>query len=254
MIAKLWYLWPKKGEVWASARRREHWFVHFVYSTVFYLITAIAIFPILLAGISSKGNRTSAESQALNNNADYSVTHNDNGAILTEGNEKIYIGTNCDVVSTKHGEGQWRQLGDQLTIYFSTDSVSIPSAVIGLEGCYEDAENSPEADIEQPLFAEIDEGKAEAVATDGGGKMDSSTQTSVDQRQTTAQNQQSISQFGRSNELVSVQVNHLDRSLDQAYIDGFIRANKGYQNCTPTGAEEFLKEGLFVRLSCQLPD
>ena len=45
LIAELWYLWPKKGQIWASGRRREHGFVHFMYSTVFYFIL-IAIFVI----------------------------------------------------------------------------------------------------------------------------------------------------------------------------------------------------------------
>lgn len=40
LIAELWYLWPKKGQIWASGRRREHGFVHFMYSTVFYLVIA----------------------------------------------------------------------------------------------------------------------------------------------------------------------------------------------------------------------
>lgn len=43
LIAELWYLWPKKGQIWASGRRREHGFVHFMYSTVFYLIALFVI-------------------------------------------------------------------------------------------------------------------------------------------------------------------------------------------------------------------
>ena len=38
IVANLWYLWPKKGQVWASARRKDNPFVHFVYSTVVYLL------------------------------------------------------------------------------------------------------------------------------------------------------------------------------------------------------------------------
>ena len=40
LIAELWYLWPKKSQTWASARRREHSFVHFFYSIVIYVIVA----------------------------------------------------------------------------------------------------------------------------------------------------------------------------------------------------------------------
>lgn len=43
ILAHLWYLWPKKGEVWASARRRDHGFVHFLYSTVFYAVIAFIL-------------------------------------------------------------------------------------------------------------------------------------------------------------------------------------------------------------------
>lgn len=43
ILAHLWYLWPKKGEVWASARRRDHGFVHFLYSTVIYAVAAFII-------------------------------------------------------------------------------------------------------------------------------------------------------------------------------------------------------------------
>lgn len=55
LIAELWYLWPKKGQVFASARRRDHGFVHFLYSTMLYLVTVF----ILLAG-SAGGKRAEA--------------------------------------------------------------------------------------------------------------------------------------------------------------------------------------------------
>lgn len=43
LVAELWYLWPKKGEIWASGRRREHPFVHFLYSTVIYLVAGLIL-------------------------------------------------------------------------------------------------------------------------------------------------------------------------------------------------------------------
>ena len=38
LIAELWYLWPKKGQISASGRRRGHGSVHFMYSSIVYLI------------------------------------------------------------------------------------------------------------------------------------------------------------------------------------------------------------------------
>lgn len=40
ILAELWFLWPKKGQIRASGRRRDHPFVHFFYSTAFYLVAA----------------------------------------------------------------------------------------------------------------------------------------------------------------------------------------------------------------------
>jgi hypothetical protein len=44
ILANLWYLWPKKGQVWASARRKDNRFVHFVYSTVVYAVLLYVAF------------------------------------------------------------------------------------------------------------------------------------------------------------------------------------------------------------------
>lgn len=70
-IAELWYLWPKKGEVWASARRRSHPFVHFLYSTLLYLgvmVIGVSIFSKSDAsqmGVSSaSGNQSISEFEA----------------------------------------------------------------------------------------------------------------------------------------------------------------------------------------------
>lgn len=43
-LAHLWYLWPKKGQVWASARRVKSPFVHAFYSTIIYFIAGCTIF------------------------------------------------------------------------------------------------------------------------------------------------------------------------------------------------------------------
>ncbi len=44
LLAELWFLWSKKGELWGSARRRHHPFVHFFYSTIIYIVTAFVIY------------------------------------------------------------------------------------------------------------------------------------------------------------------------------------------------------------------
>lgn len=44
LLAEFWFLWSKKGQLWGSARRRDHPFVHFFYSTIIYAITAFAVF------------------------------------------------------------------------------------------------------------------------------------------------------------------------------------------------------------------
>src|SRR3546814_10131434 len=43
LLAELWFLWSKKGQLWGSARRRHHPFVHFFYATVMYSIAALII-------------------------------------------------------------------------------------------------------------------------------------------------------------------------------------------------------------------
>lgn len=57
LLAELWYLWPKKGEVWASSRRRDHGFVHFLYSTVMYVLA----FFMFAAGSADKQTLASDE-------------------------------------------------------------------------------------------------------------------------------------------------------------------------------------------------
>lgn len=44
LLAELWFLWSKKGELWGSARRRNHPFVHFFYSTMIYAIAAFVTY------------------------------------------------------------------------------------------------------------------------------------------------------------------------------------------------------------------
>lgn len=44
VLAELWFLWSKKGELWGSARRRNHPFVHFFYSTMIYAIGAFVAY------------------------------------------------------------------------------------------------------------------------------------------------------------------------------------------------------------------
>lgn len=41
------------------------------------------------------------------NGAFYAITVNDNGAVLKSGEETIYMGVNCDVLSTKGEQGFW---------------------------------------------------------------------------------------------------------------------------------------------------
>src|SRR3546814_20609757 len=49
LLAELWFLWSKKGELWGSARRRNHPFVHFFYSTMIYAIAAFVAYLWLIA-------------------------------------------------------------------------------------------------------------------------------------------------------------------------------------------------------------
>ena len=61
ILAELWFLWSKKGEIWGSARRRNHPFVHFFYSTMIY---AIAAFVAYLAITDWKMPRREKQSEA----------------------------------------------------------------------------------------------------------------------------------------------------------------------------------------------
>ncbi|WP_321326788.1 hypothetical protein [uncultured Parasphingorhabdus sp.] len=252
LLAELWYLWPKKGEVWASGRRRDHSFVHFLYSTIFYVVAAIAFSVFFAAGTSLQSASASDESSAPANEEGYLVSLNADGAILTQGHEKIYIGNGCDVVSTFRGDGQWRQLDGHLVMYFSTENISIPAADVKLEGCFEELQDTQTVASEAPLL-DNEEVSEEPVTTEvvASEPFDFIERPAFDRQQSSRQKSESNSQLPASAELVTVEVNHLDRSLDQAYIDAFVRANQQFKKCAPTGTEKFLPDGLFIQLSCQ---
>lgn len=43
-IAELEFLFPRRGQLWASRRRRESAIVHFLYATLFWIVAAIILF------------------------------------------------------------------------------------------------------------------------------------------------------------------------------------------------------------------
>ncbi|WP_303485944.1 hypothetical protein [Celeribacter halophilus] len=60
----------------------------------------------------------------------YSITVNDNGAILRSGKETIYMGKSCDVITDKGEEGSWSwsnagfsiELPDRVMAFGRTDA------------------------------------------------------------------------------------------------------------------------------------
>lgn len=68
LLAEFWFLWSKKGQLWGSARRRDHPFVHFFYSTMIYIIAAFVTVASLtdwkLPKRSSQSSSAYSESEA----------------------------------------------------------------------------------------------------------------------------------------------------------------------------------------------
>lgn len=60
IIAEFWYLWSKKGQIWGSGRRRNHQFVHFFYSTVFWFITFLVVSLFSVAGTHKPSSDTAS--------------------------------------------------------------------------------------------------------------------------------------------------------------------------------------------------
>jgi len=67
ILAELFYLWPKKGQIWASGRRRKHPFVHLFYSIIFWALILIFCIgrPPSLQGAPTPAIGQSANSRAV---------------------------------------------------------------------------------------------------------------------------------------------------------------------------------------------
>lgn len=64
LIAEYKYLWPKKGQLWVSDRRRSHGFVHFLYSTGFYL-AAFVMLSLVMAAREGQQRARAAETATI---------------------------------------------------------------------------------------------------------------------------------------------------------------------------------------------
>ena len=64
LIAEYKYLWPKKGQLWVSDRRRGHGFVHFLYSTGFYL-AAFVMLSLVMAAREGQQRARAAETATI---------------------------------------------------------------------------------------------------------------------------------------------------------------------------------------------
>lgn len=107
-IAELRYLWPKKGQTLATGRRREHGFVHFVYSTIFYAIAGF-----LFSGVFGAANYEppiqserayAVESESHSYEPAYASERPSEPAI-TEADESEYL-PETDAVSMKADESK----------------------------------------------------------------------------------------------------------------------------------------------------
>jgi len=62
IIAEIGYLFPGRGQLWASQRRRESGFAAFIFATGFWAIFCVFALPLILAAVVS-GTRNGAQDQ-----------------------------------------------------------------------------------------------------------------------------------------------------------------------------------------------
>ena len=63
----------------------------------------------------------------------YSITVNDNGAVLESGKETIYMGTRCDVVTDKGEQGVWSWSNAGFTITLPNRTMAFERAEAPVE-------------------------------------------------------------------------------------------------------------------------
>lgn len=84
LLAEFWFLWSKKGQLWASARRRHHPFVHFFYSTVIYIIVLLLIIGSLTDWKSVSSDRQATSTEAATENSSEPSYFSSNAEITGE--------------------------------------------------------------------------------------------------------------------------------------------------------------------------
>jgi len=87
LLAEFWFLWSKKGQLWASARRRHHPFVHFFYSTVIYIIVLLLIMGSLTDWKSMSRDRQAPSTQEAAENSSEPSYFSNNAVITSDADE-----------------------------------------------------------------------------------------------------------------------------------------------------------------------
>ena len=61
----------------------------------------------------------------------WSVSYNNNGAILKRRAETIYLGIECDVLSKRYGGGRWGQANGGVIVQFRKSEIVFPRQSVG---------------------------------------------------------------------------------------------------------------------------
>lgn len=59
LIAELEFLFPKRGQIWSTRRRRESLLAHFLFSTCFYAVLLVVLFVVVIASMAPRRAATS---------------------------------------------------------------------------------------------------------------------------------------------------------------------------------------------------
>jgi hypothetical protein len=135
-LAEIGYLFPKRGELFATKRRRESGLVHFFYASFFWIAVGATGLFFAFANFGGSFGETSS-SQASNGSLfdgtkTYDVSYNDHGAVLSTGRERIYLGRNCDAASKNYGGGSWGQANGGVLIKFKQTDIAFARQSIDL--------------------------------------------------------------------------------------------------------------------------
>jgi hypothetical protein len=81
---------------------------------------------VLLLSISASAYAASRQSKLFDGQRHWVVSFNSNGAVVSAGSYRIYLGKNCDAFSKRFGRGVWGQANGGVAIQFEGRRFGFP--------------------------------------------------------------------------------------------------------------------------------